>query len=232
MIDKDYKFGGLTLMSTIDYPGKISSVIYTRGCNFDCEYCHNYHLNYSHENSYSMKWEQIQKTIKNHKMLIDGIVITGGEPTLHRNKLIDLCKWLKEQKLLVKLDTNGSNPDIVNQLVNCQLIDFVAMDIKSTWDKYDEVARVKVNVDNLKKTVDIIKKELPENCDFRTTIHSKYHTINDIKAIANIVGIHYPYSLQLCRPTSRFKCKNKYTIKKLIEIRDVLNSEGFNVKVK
>jgi len=128
------EIAGFTPFSTIDYEGFLSTVIYTQGCNWNCIFCHNYHLIPRKKGNFSL--EDTINFIEKRKTLIDGIVISGGElsggePTLH-NDLLEFCKEVKKLKLLIKLDTNGTNPNLLNSLIQERLIDYIAMDIKAT----------------------------------------------------------------------------------------------------
>lgn len=154
------KVGGILEMSTLDYPGKVSSVIFLHGCNFRCPFCFNYTLVTGNEYK-EISAEEVSKKISGFKDFIDAVVITGGEPTLQDIK--ELCSLLKQNGLLVKLDTNGTNPDILKKLVSQRLIDFIALDVKAPFRKYS--CAVGVNLD--KNVVERIK----ETFDF--LIHSK-----------------------------------------------------------
>lgn len=142
------KVGGILDMSTLDYPGKISSVIFLHGCNFRCPFCFNFNLVTGKEYK-EMSSEEILKKIAGFRDFIDAVVITGGEPTLQN--IETLCKGLKQTGLLVKLDTNGTNPEIVKKLVSQRLADFVAMDVKAPFANYSKAAGVNLDEDAIKK---------------------------------------------------------------------------------
>ena len=142
------KVGGILDMSTLDYPGKISSVIFLHGCNFRCPFCFNFDLVKGKKYS-EMASEEILKKIAGFRDFIDAVVITGGEPTLQ--DVENLCKGLKQMGLLVKIDTNGTNPEIVKKLVSQQLIDFVAMDVKAPFNNYSRAAGVNLDENSIKR---------------------------------------------------------------------------------
>ncbi|MFZ3077712.1 MAG: anaerobic ribonucleoside-triphosphate reductase activating protein [Candidatus Aenigmatarchaeota archaeon] len=142
------KVGGILDMSTLDYPGKISSVIFLHGCNFRCPFCFNYELVVG-KNYKEMTVEEILKKIAGFRDFIDAVVITGGEPTLQ--DIETLCKGLKKTGLLVKIDTNGTNPDIVKKIVAQRLVDFVAMDVKAPFNQYFKSAGVNLDENAVKK---------------------------------------------------------------------------------
>lgn len=141
------KAAGLQKNSLIDYPGKLSSVIFLSGCNFTCPYCHNPDLargNYPQ----SLHLGQLVSFLNQRKRLLDGVVITGGEPTLHDDLALWCCTF-KEMGYSIKLDTNGSRPDVLARLIQDKQIDFIAMDIKTALENYapplcQKTARAKV----------------------------------------------------------------------------------------
>lgn len=142
------RVGGILDMSTLDYPGKISSVIFLHGCNFRCPFCFNHELVVGKDFK-EMTAEEIAKKISGFRDFIDAAVITGGEPTLQ--DIEPLCRLLKENGLLVKLDTNGTNPETVRNLVSQKLVDFVAMDVKATFNQYSGVVGISLDESALKK---------------------------------------------------------------------------------
>ncbi len=150
------KVGGILDMSTLDYPGKISSVIFLHGCIFRCPFCFNGALVIG-KDFREMSTEEIIGKVGGFRDFIDAVVITGGEPTLQ--DIENLCKGLKHMGLLVKLDTNGTNPAIVKKLVSQKLIDFVAMDVKAPFSEYSRAVGVNVDEDlvrNIKETFDFL----------------------------------------------------------------------------
>ncbi len=150
------RVGGILDMSTLDYPGKISSVIFLHGCNFRCPFCFNYGLVTGKEYK-EMSSEEILKKISGFRAFIDAVVITGGEPTLQ--DIENICKGLKQLDLLVKLDTNGTNPDLVKKLVSQKLVDFVAMDVKAPFSQYSRATGVRLDealIRKVKETFDFL----------------------------------------------------------------------------
>lgn len=150
------RVGGILDMSTLDYPGKISSVIFLHGCNFRCPFCFNHELVVGKDFK-EMSAEEIAKKIYGFRDFIDAVVITGGEPTLQNIEM--LCKGLKQAGLLVKIDTNGTNPEIVKRLVAQQLVDFVAMDVKAPFSEYQKAVGMNLDegaIRKIKETYDFI----------------------------------------------------------------------------
>lgn len=132
---KNMEIGGLQKFSLIDYPGKISAVIFTRGCNFRCPYCHNPELVIPAFFTQGYAVDDIFAFFRSRREKLDGIVITGGEPTVQKD-LIEFMSKVKALGFFLKLDTNGSNPGILKKVISLGLVDFVAMDIKAPFDRY------------------------------------------------------------------------------------------------
>lgn len=161
------KIAGINKNSTIDYPGNLSAVVFTQGCNMNCGYCHNRQLIGYTDTSNTVEEESVFAFLKIRRGLLDGVVVSGGEPTLQK----DLGKFLEIVKAMgfkTKLDTNGTNPDCLKELLNKGLLDYVAMDIKAPLSKYKMVCRSPVNIENLSRSVELIKSGLVEY-EFRTT---------------------------------------------------------------
>jgi len=157
---------GVIESSFIDYPGKISIVIFTVGCNFHCHYCHNPEL--VNPEPPFMSEDKVLEKIDNKKEWIDGIVISGGEPTLHKD-LPELIKKIKSRGLLVKLDTNGSNPEMLKELINSKLIDYIAMDVKAPLKNYPKIVQCEADTKKIKESIELIKTS-GIAYEFRTTI--------------------------------------------------------------
>jgi len=136
--------GGLQRFSLIDYPGKISAILFTRGCNFRCPYCHNPEL--VDPQRYAEPWqeEEYWAFLQSRTQKLDAVVVTGGEPTLQED-LEPFLEKIRKMGFLIKLDTNGSNPDVLKDLLSANLVDYIAMDIKAPLEKYSEVAKVPID---------------------------------------------------------------------------------------
>ncbi|MBU2068526.1 anaerobic ribonucleoside-triphosphate reductase activating protein, partial [Patescibacteria group bacterium] len=162
--------GGLQKSTLIDYPGKVAATIFTIGCNFKCPFCHNPEL-------VDLKKIKRQPKIfeavffdflKSRQDLLEGICITGGEPSIQPD-IIDFIKKIKKLSFLVKLDTNGSQPKILEKLFNQNLLDFVAMDIKSSQENYSKTTGIKINLQDIQRSIDLIRQNKIDY-EFRTTI--------------------------------------------------------------
>ncbi len=165
-------FKGIQKVSLIDYPGHIATTLFTGGCNFNCLWCHNRILveKESLSNLPTISEEEIKSFLISRKGKIEGVCITGGEPTLWRDKLSLFMKWCKENGFLVKLDTNGYLPDVLKNYIDNKLVDFIAMDIKNTFEKYSQTVNVTdLDIERIKTSIEIIKNSgLPYQ--FRTTL--------------------------------------------------------------
>ncbi|MBN2762441.1 MAG: anaerobic ribonucleoside-triphosphate reductase activating protein, partial [Bacteroidales bacterium] len=167
------KIGGFIKQSLIDYPGKIVAVIFTQGCNFRCGYCHNPQLVLPElfENELSYTPDIIFQYLQEHKNWLDGVVVTGGEPTIH-NDLPEFLKKIKDYGYLVKLDTNGSNPFILEKIIKNKLTDFIAMDIKTLPERdfYFEITGIQNIPDIAERIIAsvILLKNSGVDVEFRT----------------------------------------------------------------
>ena len=215
---------GFDKLTLLNYPDKVACTIFTKGCNFRCPYCHNSSLiSLDKEND---KYKEVISYLNKRKGILDGVCITGGEPLIHKSTK-ELIKEIKNMGFLVKLDTNGSNPDMLKELIDENLIDYVAMDIKNTFDKYEETIGCKTNIDNIKKSIDIIESS---NIDyeFRTTIVKELHTFDDIKGIINMIDKKSKYYIQNFRNSDGVLNKNLngFTKEELENLQKEINNEN------
>ena len=176
---------GVQKVTLLDYPGKVACEIFTQGCNFECPFCQNSSL-IPITNTGEFSEEEIFEYIVLRKKILDGVVITGGEPTVQKD-LKEFIKKIKDLGLLVKLDTNGGNPKVLQELIDEKLVDYVAMDIKNIFNKYNITAGKKINLDNIKKSIEILKASKIDY-EFRTTIIKEMHSLDDIVSICKLVG--------------------------------------------
>lgn len=160
---------GFVKTSLVDWDGNVVSVLFLPNCNFRCPMCHNYDLILNPDRYPNIDYSDIENYLLENSDFIDGVVITGGEPTLSRY-LEDLCRKLREINVKIKIDTNGYNPDRLIGLIDKKLVDYIAMDIKAPLEKtiYSKTAGVNVDIKRIKRSIDIIKNS---NLDyeFRTT---------------------------------------------------------------
>jgi pyruvate formate lyase activating enzyme len=189
---------GVIDLSLADWDEKISSVLFLPSCNFRCPYCHNISLVLHPETEKTTPFERVEEYLEKQSTWIDGVCITGGEPTLHGD-LPDLCSKLKEAGFLVKLDTNGTNPMMVKALLEKGLVDYIAMDIKAplTVKKYSKAIGVNADklLDKVKETVRILLASKIDY-EFRTTVVPTLHEEKDIEEICRSIQGCKKYALQ------------------------------------
>ena len=185
--------GGLVKSSLIDYPKKIAAVVFLQGCNFSCPYCHNPEIVLC-ESENIIKEEEFFDFLKTRINKLDAVVISGGEPTIHKD-LYDFIKKIKNMGFLIKLDTNGTNPFILKKLIEDKLVDYIAMDIKAPFDEYENVTRRKVNIDDIKESADIINRGNTDY-EFRTTVLASQLSFEDFEQIGKLINGAERYYLQ------------------------------------
>lgn len=206
--------GGFQKSSLIDYPEKISAIIFTQGCNFRCPYCHNPELIevksekkkvksrvglLSHQKESNTTTTSVLDFLASRQGKLDGVVITGGEPTLQKS-LPEFIKQIKDLVFLIKLDTNGSNPEMLQYLLEENLIDYVAMDIKAPIEKYPEITNAKINTENILKSIELLKAYRIEH-EYRTTVVKSQLSPADFEQIGKMIKGADKYYLQRFVPT-------------------------------
>jgi len=233
------KFAGLLKQSLVDYPGKIAAVLFTRGCNLRCPYCHNGHLllKPGRTNNNDLGVDSLLGFLHERAGFLDGVVITGGEPTLNP-ELDEVCEAIKDMGYLVKLDTNGTRSVALAGLIEKGLVDYVAMDIKAPleYQDYLEVCGRLSREDffNIRSSVHLLKKAAIE-VEFRTTVVPLYHDLNDLLRIGSAIEGARLYTLQQFNPDQALEsrlCSSKpYRPKELQEMADQLKSMVDRVRV-
>lgn len=222
---------GFQKLTLLDYPNKLASIVFTQGCNFKCAYCQNSDL-LSIKTEGLIDEKEIFDYLKKRKKVLDGVVITGGEPTIQPNLTLFIQR-VKDLGLKVKLDTNGSNPEIIKKLLKEDLVDYIAMDIKTDFDKYEDIIKINWNMDNIKKSIKLIKESTIEH-EFRTTINKNNHTIEDLRRICEYLGPDENYYIQNFEQSDYVLDKSLKSFSKdeLIRIEKKLKKEFPNVKVR
>lgn len=193
------KIGAVQKFTMIDYEGKLAATIFTQGCNFRCPYCHNPELVKPEKYQPTIPVEDVLNFLKKRSGKLDAVVITGGEPTLHLDLHL-FIKQIKELGFLVKLDTNGTNPEILEHLIEAELVDYLAMDIKAPLRKYAEVAGTAVDLVKIKRSIDLIKDSGIEY-EFRSTLVEDLLTEEEVLDIGELLGRKTRYFLQNFVPT-------------------------------
>jgi len=174
---------GFLETSFLDWPGEICSVLFLPGCNFRCPYCHNHPLVFHPGQFASISLKEILQRLNSFKGWIDGVCLTGGEPTLHADLPL-LIREIKEIGLLVKLDTNGSNPEMLEKLIDKREVDFIAMDVKAPLDpfSYRRSTGLSIDLALVSKSIEILKRGKVEY-QFRMTVVPQLHSEKEIQTL-------------------------------------------------
>ncbi|MEK7473599.1 MAG: anaerobic ribonucleoside-triphosphate reductase activating protein [Patescibacteria group bacterium] len=196
------RFSGIQKLTLLDYPGKTACIVFTPGCNFRCGYCHNPEFVLPErlkkiESSFIPE-EDVLAFLEARRGKFEGVVVTGGEPTLHR-ELPAFMRKVRALGFLVKLDTNGSLPEMLEPILREELADYVAMDVKTSLERYPELVGVAVRPDAIKRSIELVKTLAPEY-EFRTTVCPGHHGRDEFLAIAQLIDGAKRYVLQGFRP--------------------------------
>lgn len=175
---------GIIKSSYVDYPGEIAFVIFLGGCNLGCPYCHNKTIVLRQSNIYPI--DSVLDMLKERQGFISAVVISGGEPTIWNNKLKELIIKIKELGFLIKLDTNGTNPEVVKNLLEDDLLDYIAMDIKNSFAKYNSTSGADVDITKIKESIKLIE-ESGVDYQFRSTLNKTMHTKEDVSLMKSYI---------------------------------------------
>lgn len=213
------KIGGLNKLTTQDFPEHLACIIFTKGCNFNCSYCYNRDL--VDNKAETIDEDYVMSYLYKRRKILDGVVISGGEPTIW-DDLIPFIKKVKEFKLDIKLDTNGYNPTMLKEILDNNLVDYIAMDIKAIPDKYMKVINKKIDFNKILESIDLIKKSNIKY-EFRTTIMKDVHDKKDIIKILKLIGDSKLY-LQNFQYTDVVKDKNikSFSRDELLKLKEEL----------
>lgn len=179
------KLYGLQKTSLLDYPEHISAIVFTGGCNFNCPFCQNSGLLHP-ENSSLLDTEKFFSFLKKRSGILEGVVITGGEPTLSSD-LPEFIRRIRSLGLKVKLDTNGARPESIQYLLEHQLLDYIAMDVKASPEHYSRVAGVNISIERIRQTIRLIM----ESClpyEFRTTVVRELHELPYFHQLGELIA--------------------------------------------
>ena len=221
---------GFDKLSLTNYPGVVACCIFTNGCGWACGYWQNSTLarGIEYENFTD---QEVLDFLKKRKGLIDGICISGGEPTVQKD-LIDFIRKCKEIGVKVKLDTNGERPKKVQELLDENLLDYIAMDIKKPIEDYESIAGIPLNLDNIRKTIDVIHNSGIDH-EFRTTIIKEFHTRDDILKIIELTqGDKYFIQNFVDSENVPIRGLHGFTNAELHALQDELHSKFPNVNVR
>lgn len=191
------RIGGLQKFTLSDYPGVPAAIIFTQGCNYRCPFCHNGAL-LPMQGCEEIEVDEVLSWFRERQGKLDGVVITGGEPTLQAD-LGSFIGKIKEMGYRVKLDSNGSHPEILQKLLKQGLIDFVAMDVKATASKYSQLCGVAVDCERIQQSMEIIAKSGVDHL-FRTTYVEAFLNEADLEEIRGMVPAGSAYVQQAFRP--------------------------------
>ena len=215
--------GGIQKFSTVDYPGYTVASIFTIGCNMRCGYCHNPELVLPEQYAGAIPEEEIFEFLEKRRGLLDGVAISGGEPTMQED-LPDFIRRCKKMGFLVKLDTNGTNPGVLRELLQENLVDFVAMDIKGPLEKYSQIAARPIDIDAIRKSIDLIRT-IPH--EFRTTIVRGQLVPEDFESIGQLVHGADRFALQYFVPgttvSPQFNKRESFTKQEMDQARDIMS---------
>ena len=187
------KIAGLQPVSLCDYPGRVAAVVFTQGCNLCCPFCHNGGL-ISMEGQALIPQEEVVGKLRRRCRLLEGVVISGGEPTLQPD-LMTFIEEVRDLNLSVKLDTNGTRPDVIEALLAKGQLDFIAMDVKAPFEKYPLLTGVDVSVDEIKTSIGLIAASGIGH-EFRTTFVRPLLTGADIEVLRHALPPASPYKVQ------------------------------------
>jgi pyruvate formate lyase activating enzyme len=194
------RIGGLQKCSTIDFPGKVACVLFTQGCNFRCGFCHNEELLEPKRWETPIPEEEVLAFLEKRKNVLDAVVISGGEPTLHS----DLAEWFRRIKAMgfaTKLDTNGTRSDVLQSLIQKNLLDFVAMDVKHCLQEaaYNSIVGTSGILSAVKRSIQILMANSIDY-EFRTTLIQEIHKQEDVLTLAESLQGAQQWTLQKFRP--------------------------------
>lgn len=227
------KVHGFNKLTLLDYPGRLACTIFLGHCNFRCPFCHNAGLVLEPENEPVIPIEEILGTLKKRKGILDGVCITGGEPTVHK-KLPEFIQQIKKMDYSVKLDTNGTNPQMVQDMVKAGLVDYVAMDIKNAPDKYGETAgTARVDLEAVNETVEFLKSGKVDY-EFRTTVTRELHKKEDFLKIRKWLSGSRRYFLQAYKESEQVihPVYSSYSREQLENFRQLLLEEISQVEIR
>lgn len=226
---------GFQKSTLLDYPGKVACILFTYGCNLRCEYCHNPELViFPCQKESIIKEEEIFSFLNSRRDLLDAVVITGGEPTLH-NDLIPFIKKIKDMGYLVKLDTNGTRSEIVKEILDLDIVDYWAMDIKYEKELYTQNLQESIEYKEIERSIELIMKR-GRDYEFRTTYVKGIHTVESAEGIGKLIKGAKSYYIQNFRPGKTINPglnrSNSFTPKELKDIKKRVSIYVENVEIR
>jgi pyruvate formate lyase activating enzyme len=215
---------GIQKTTLIDFPGKVACTLFTGGCNFRCGFCQNPDL-ISFDSNNAVPEKEFFSFLESRKNWLNGVCITGGEPTLQQD-LSEFCRKIKEMGFEVKLDSNGSNPLILKELIEKKLVDYIAMDIKTSSEKYSELCSVEIDLNKINQSIELIKNS-GLDYEFRCTVIPEFFSDKDALKIGEWLNGSKFFALQQFRNDlpmvdPEFKNKEPFPAEKLFELKKLL----------
>lgn len=221
------RIGGIERLTLIDFPGKVAATLFTQGCPFRCHFCHNPSLVDPERFIPPFDEESFFTFLKSRVGKLDGVVISGGEPTL-QSDLRSFIERIKAMGFLVKLDTSGINPDVLESLMTMRLLDYVAMDVKGPLCRYGDIVGRKIDTSRIERSIDLLMKESVPY-EFRTTLLPRLHSEKDFIAILERIKGAKRYALQAFRNritlNSEYQTESSYSEDELLNWKRV--AEGY-----
>jgi len=224
-------------LTLLDYPGKLAAIIFTAGCNMRCGYCHNSQFVLPEKikkiQSSFIPFAVIENFLKQRKKKLEAVVITGGEPTMQPD-LSSIIKKIKKLGLLVKLDTNGTNPALIEKLLKNKQIDYLAMDLKASLARYSELTKFS-DTEKIKKSINLIKNSTI-NYEFRSTLVPGFHTTEELEKMGTLLQGASLWCLQNFRNTSvldeKFLKQRSFTERQLEELKNHLKKYVKKIEIR
>ena len=221
------KFAGVQKLTLLDFPGVVACTAFTVGCNFKCPFCHNATLVNGKDGSF-LSEDEVVDFLKSRVGILEGVVVTGGEPLLHHD-IDGFLRKVKELGYSVKIDTNGTNPELLEKLVNEKLVDYVAMDIKNSPGEYEPaVGKVKADLSAIGRSKDFLLRG-KTNYEFRTTVVKGIHTKESIASLTEWISGAKRYFLQQYKESSDILCPQGLTAFSKEEMQQLLDIAKPNV---
>ncbi len=214
---------GLQKTTLLDFPTKVACTVFTSGCNFRCPFCHNASLVTKSDNTDTVNIDALFDYLKKRRGILDGVCITGGEPLLQKD-IKDFIGQIKELGYAVKLDTNGSNSKALAELVNSKLVDYVAMDIKGSQEKYSLICGVDMSryIRDVRESVDFLLSENVEY-EFRTTVVRELHSYDDFHSIGKWISGANKYFLQQFKDSGDLIANENFSAYGKEEMEEILS---------
>lgn len=225
---------GVQKTTLVDFSPHVAATVFLGGCCFRCGFCHNPELVVGHESLPTTSEDELFEFLKSREGFIDGVCVSGGEPTVNK-ELPEFLKKIKALGLKVKLDTNGTNPEMLRELINSKILDKVAMDIKGKPEDYDEITGVKVDISKIKESVEILKNS-DIDYEFRITLLPDYHSQEDLITIGEWLKgakLMVLQKFENVKPliNKEFQTKRQYMLNDYISLRESLKPYFKEVKL-